>query len=225
MSNLQCEMRNKVRVILVDDHHVVRRGLRSFLDSFADISVIGEAANGEELLAQVEQWQPDVVVMDLLMPGGMSGIETTRRLRILLPQTQVVVLTAYTDEARVIAALRVGAIGYVRKDAAPDLLLSAVRSAALGRSVLDPKIAGAVLQELLEQSSVEPGLTERELEVLRQLAHGRTNRTIATALVISEETVKTHVGNILAKLQLAHRTQAALYALKQGLVEIEEIDL
>lgn len=214
-----------LRLVLVDDHHVVRRGLRSFLDSFADITVIGEAANGEELLAQVEQWQPDVVVMDLLMPGGITGIETTRRLRILLPQTQVVVLTAYTDEARVIAALRVGAIGYVRKDAAPDLLLSAVRSAALGRTVLDPKIAGAVLQELLEQSSIEPGLTERELEVLRQLAHGRTNRAIAEALVISEETVKTHVGNLLAKLQLAHRTQAALYALKQGLVEMEEIEL
>lgn len=225
MSNLQCEMQNKVRVVLVDDHHVVRRGLRSFLDSFADISVIGEAANGEELLAQVEQYRPDVVVMDLLMPGGITGIETTRRLRTLLPQTQVVVLTAYTDDARVIAALRVGAIGYVRKDAAPDLLLSAVRSAALGRSVLDPKIAGAVLQELLEQSSVEPGLTERELEVLRQLAHGRTNREIAMQLIISEETVKSHVGNILAKLQLAHRTQAALYALKQGLVEMEEIDL
>lgn len=225
MSNLQCEMQNKVRVVLVDDHHVVRRGLRSFLDSFADISVIGEAANGEELLTKVEQWRPDVVVMDLLMPGGMTGIETTRRLRTLLPQTQVVVLTAYTDDARVIAALRVGAIGYVRKDAAPDLLLSAVRSAALGRSVLDPKIAGAVLQELLEQSSVEPGLTERELEVLRQLAHGRTNREIAMQLIISEETVKSHVGNILAKLQLAHRTQAALYALKQGLVEMEEIDL
>ena len=225
MSNLQCEMRNKVRVILVDDHHVVRRGLRSFLDSFADISVIGEAANGEELLAQVEQWRPDVVVMDLLMPGGMSGIETTRRLRVLLPQTQVVVLTAYTDEARVIAALRVGAIGYVRKDAAPDLLLSAVRSAALGRSVLDPKIAGAVLQELLEQSSIEPGLTERELEVLRQLAHGRTNREIAIQLIISEETVKSHVGNLLAKLQLAHRTQAALYALKQGVVGLDELEI
>ena len=225
MSNLQRERRNKVRVVLVDDHHVVRRGLRSFLDSFADISVIGEAANGEELLAQVEQWQPDVVVMDLLMPGGMSGIETTRRLRILLPQTQVVVLTAYTDEARVIAALRVGAIGYVRKDAAPDLLLSAVRSAALGRSVLDPKIAGAVLQELLEQSSIEPGLTERELEVLRQLAHGRTNREIAIQLIISEETVKSHVGNLLAKLQLAHRTQAALYALKQGVVGLDELEI
>lgn len=103
--------------------------------------------------------------------------------------------------------------------------MSAVRGAALGRAVLDPKIAGAVLQELLEQSTVEPDLTERELEVLRQLAHGRTNRTIAEALAISEETVKTHVGRILAKLQLAHRTQAALYALKQGLVEIEEIDL
>lgn len=152
----------KVRVVLVDDHHIVRRGLRSFLDSFDDINVIGEAANGEELLAKVETWLPDVVVMDLLMPGGMTGIQTTQKLRTLLPHTQVVVLTAFTDEERVIAALRVGAIGYVRKDAAPDLLLNAVRGAALGRSVLDPKIAGAVLQELLEQSTIEPGLTERE---------------------------------------------------------------
>ena len=150
------------------------------------------------------------------MPGGMTGIETTQKLRTVSPHVQVVVLTAFTDEARVIAALRVGAIGYVRKDAAPDLLLSAVRGAALGRSVLDPKIAGAVLQELMEQSTIEPGLTERETDVLRQLAHGRTNRAIAEVLVISEETVKTHVGNILAKLHLAHRTQAALYALKQG---------
>jgi len=217
--------RPKVRVVLVDDHHVVRRGLRSFLDSFDDISVIGEAANGEELLAKVEAWLPDVVVMDLLMPGGMTGIETTQKLRTVSPHTQVVVLTAFTDEARVIAALRVGAIGYVRKDAAPDLLLSAVRGAALGRSVLDPKIAGAVLQELMEQSTIEPGLTERETDVLRQLAHGRTNRAIAEALVISEETVKSHVGNILAKLHLAHRTQAALYALKQGLVGLDELEV
>ncbi|MCE7988697.1 MAG: DNA-binding response regulator [Caldilinea sp. CFX5] len=218
-------LRPKIRVVLVDDHHVVRRGLRSFLDSFDDISVIGEAANGEALLAKVEAWLPDVVVMDLLMPGGMTGIQTTQKLRTLSPHTQVVVLTAFTDEARVMAALRVGAIGYVRKDAAPDLLLSAVRGAALGRSVLDPNIAGAVLQELLEQSTIEPGLTERETEVLRQLAHGRTNRAIAEALVISEETVKTHVGNILAKLHLAHRTQAALYALKQGLVGLDEVEV
>ena len=156
------------------------------------------------------------------MPGGMTGIETTQKLRTVSPHVQVVVLTAFTDEARVIAALRVGAIGYVRKDAAPDLLLSAVRGAALGRSVLDPKIAGAVLQELLEQSTIEPGLTERETEVLRQLAHGRTNRAIAEALVISEETV---VGNILAKLHLAHRTQATLYALKQGLVGLDELEV
>ena len=165
--------------------------------------MIGEAANGEELLAKVKTWLPDVVLMDLLMPGGMTGIETTQKLRTVSPHVQVVVLTAFTDEARVIAALRVGAIGYVRKDAAPDILLSAVRGAALGRSVLDPKIAGAVLQELMEQSTIEPGLTERETDVLRQLAHGRTNRAIAEVLVISEETVKTHVGNILAKLHLA----------------------
>ena len=214
-----------VRVVLVDDHHVVRRGLRSFLDSFDDISVIGEAANGEELLAKVKTWLPDVVLMDLLMPGGMTGIETTQKLRTISPHVQVVVLTAFTDEARVIAALRVGAIGYVRKDAAPDILLSAVRGAALGRSVLDPKIAGAVLQELMEQSTIEPGLTERETDVLRRLAHGRTNRAIAEALVISEETVKSHVGNILAKLHLAHRTQAALYALKQGLVGLDELEV
>lgn len=215
----------KVRVVLVDDHHVVRRGLRSFLDSFDDLNVIGEAANGEELLSKVEAWLPDVVVMDLLMPGGITGIEATQKLRTLLPHTQVVVLTAFTDEARVIAALRAGAIGYVRKDAAPDLLLSAVRGAALGRSILDPKIAGAVLQELMEQSTIEPGLTERETDVLRQLAHGRTNREIAAQLIVSEETVKSHVGNILAKLHLAHRTQAALYALKQGLVELDDLDL
>ena len=124
-----------------------------------------------------------------------------------------------------IAALRVGAIGYVRKDAAPDLLLSAVRGATLGRSVLDPKIAGAVLQELKEQSTIEPGLTERETEVLHQLAHGRTNRAIAQQLTISEETVKSHVGNILTKLHLAHRTQAALYALKQGIIELDDLEL
>lgn len=225
MSNSQHKQPNTIGVVLVDDHHIVRRGLRSFLDAFADITIVGEAANGEELLAKMEGWLPDVVVMDLLMPGGMSGIETTRQLRLLAPHTQVVVLTAYTDEERVIAALRVGAIGYVRKDAPPDLLLTAVRGAARGRSVLDPKVAGAVLQELVEQNALLNDLTERETAVLRQLAHGRTNREIAAQLVIGEETVKSHVGNILAKLHLAHRTQAALYALQQGVVALEEIKL
>ena len=216
---------SKIRIVLVDDHHIVRRGLRSFLESFADIVVIGEAANGEEVLAKVEHWLPDVVVMDLLMPGGIDGIETTRHLRMRSPHTQVVVLTAFTDDARVVAALREGAIGYVRKDALPEILLAAVRGAAHGQSVLDPTVAGSVLQELLQGSRLVNDLTERETEVLRQLAHGHTNREIAELLTVSEETIKTHIGNILAKLHLAHRTQAALYALKHGLVTLDELEL
>lgn len=216
---------NKIRIVLVDDHHIVRRGLRSFLESFADIAVIGEAANGEEALSRLEGWLPDVVVMDLLMPGGIDGIETTRHVRIRSPHTQVVVLTAHTDDARVVAALREGAIGYVRKDAAPEVLLMAVRGAARGQSVLDPVVAGSVLQELVRVNQLGHALTERETAVLRQLALGRTNREIASALTISEETVKTHVGNILSKLHLAHRTQAALYAIKQGLVTLDELEI
>jgi NarL family two-component system response regulator LiaR len=214
----------KIHIVLVDDHHVVRRGLRSFLESYPDIAVVGEAANGEEILEKIAELLPDVVVMDVRMPGGIDGIEATRHLRLLSPHTQVVVLTAHTDDARVVAALREGAIGYVRKDAAPEVLLMAVRGAARGQSVLDPAVAGAVLQELFHSSGLQPDeLTDREVEVLRQLAQGRTNREIALLLTISEETVKTHVGNILAKLHLAHRTQAALYALKRGYVTLDEI--
>ena len=216
---------NKIQLVLVDDHRVVRQGLRSYLESFDDVVVVGEAASGEELLQKLEGWLPAVVVMDLLMPGGMGGIEATRRVRTLSPHTQVVVLTAFTDDARVTAALRAGAIGYVRKDADPELLLTAVRAAARGQSVLDPSVAGSVLQDLLRSQEGLPGseLTEREMEVLRQLANGRTNKEIAAALTIGEETVKTHVGNILAKLQLAHRTQAVIYALKEGLISLDEL--
>lgn len=215
---------NVTKVVLVDDHTVVRRGLRYYLDSFADLAIIGEAANGEELMAKLESWLPDVVVMDLLMPGGMDGIAATQRVRMLSPHTQVVVLTAFTDEARVVAALRAGAIGYVRKDADPEMLLQAVRAAAQGKSWLDPAVAGAVLHDLAQVRRSDHDLTEREKDVLRQLAHGRTNREIADTLIIGEETVKTHIGNILTKLQLAHRTQAAVYALKQGLVSLDEVD-
>ncbi len=211
-----------IRLILVDDHSVVRRGLRSYLESFTDIAVVGEAESGEAALERLEAWLPDVAVMDLLMPGGMDGIEATRQIRQLSPHTQVVVLTAHTDEARVVAALRAGAIGYVRKDAEPELLLTAVRAAARGQSLLDPAIAGSVLQEL---AGGIDNLTEREMGVLKLLAHGRTNREIAAELVVSEETVKTHVGNILSKLHMAQRTQAVIAALKKGLISLDEIDL
>ncbi|MFP5284191.1 MAG: response regulator, partial [Thermoanaerobaculia bacterium] len=214
-----------IRVVLVDDHRVVQTALRSYLESFSDIEVIGAAASGEEALEKFEGWLPDVVVMDLRMPGGMDGIEATRRVRALSPHTQVVVLTADTDDARVVAALRAGAIGYVRKDSEPEVFLAAVRGAARGQSVLDPAVAGSVLQDLVRGGPLVEELSEREKEVLGQLAYGRTNREIAQALHVSEETVKTHVGNILSKLQLSHRTQAVIYALKQGLVSIDDIDL
>jgi NarL family two-component system response regulator LiaR len=214
-----------IRLVLVDDHRVVRRGLRSYLEAFADLSVVGEASSGEQVLEKVECWLPDVVIMDLLMPGGLDGIETTRRVRAITPHTQVVVLTAHTDDARLVAALRAGAIGYVRKDADPEILLAAVRAAARGQSLLDPALAGSVLQELVGDTGVRHALTEREMEVLRLLAHGRTNREIAGELVVSEETVKTHVGNILTKLHQAHRTQAVIHALKQGLISLDEIEI
>lgn len=214
-----------IRLALVDDHHVVRRGLRSYLETFADIAIVGEASSGEAALEGVEAWLPDVVVMDLLMPGGIDGIEATRRIRSISPHTQVVVLTAYTDDARVLAALRAGAIGYVRKEASPEVLLAAVRAAAHGQSVLDPAIAEAVLEDLVSDSPAKEDFTQRELDVLRSLAHGRTNREIAEELVVGEETIKTHVGNILAKLHLAHRTQAVVFALKEGLISLDDIEI
>lgn len=217
----------RIRVALVDDHAVVRRGLRTYLESFPDFAIIGEASSGEEALRQLDLWLPDVLVVDLLMPGGMDGIATTRQARALSPHTQVVALTSATEDERALAALRAGAIGYVRKDADPQTLLDAIRAAARGRTLLDARVADALMRELTREQSVaraDTTLTEREQEVLRQLARGHTNHEIAEALVVSDETVKTHVGNILSKLQLAHRTQAIIYALKRGLISLDEIE-
>lgn len=218
-------MNNPIRLVLVDDHHIVRRGLRSFLESFPDLTIVGEAASGEEVLNQIEHWLPDVVIMDLLLPGGMDGIEAIRQIRVLTPHTQVVALTSTTDDARVIAALRAGAISYVRKGADPKTLLVALRAAARGQAVLDPAVAGAVLQELGSQKKTGNVLSEREQEVLRQIARGRTNRQIAEQLIVGEETIKTHVGNILAKLHLNHRLQVVVYALKHGLISLDEMTI
>ncbi len=219
----------RIRVLLVDDHAVVRQGLRSYLGSFGDIVIAGSATSGEEALGMLETSLPDVAVVDLLMPGGMDGFATIHRVRDLSPHTQVVVLSGYSDDARVLAALRAGAIGYVRKEADPEVLLAAVRAAARGQSTLDPALAHIILEEL-GRGSAHPefapdALTPREQEVLRQLALGRTNRQIAETLIVGEETVKTHVGNILAKLRLAHRTQAMIYALKQGVISVDDLSL
>src|SRR5579875_3502620 len=207
-------MSEPIRVVLVDEHHIVRRGLQSFLKAFHDLEVVGEAASGEEALQKLESWMPD----------GMDGIEAIKQIHARLPSAHIIALTSYTDDARVIAALRAGAIGYVRKEADPEILLSSIRAAARGQSLLDPAVASAVMQELTRGKS-GADLTEREQEVLRQLALGRTNHEIAEALTVSDETVKTHVGNILTKLQLAHRTQAVIYALKNGLISLDEIEL
>ena len=218
-------MTEQIRVALIDDHHVVRQGLHTYLESFPDLEVVGEAASGEEALRHIELWLPDVIVMDLLLPGGMDGIEAIQRVRQLTPHTQVIALTSYTDDARVIAVLRAGAIGYVRKDAAPDTLLAAIRAAAHGQSLIDPAVAGVVLQELSRVKKSDAALSEREQDVLRQLALGRTNREIAETMMVSPETIKAHVGNILAKLHLAHRTQAVIYALKHGLISLDDVEL
>ncbi|MBV9613891.1 MAG: response regulator transcription factor, partial [Ktedonobacteraceae bacterium] len=207
------------------DHHIVRKGLQRVLEMYDDMRVIGEAGSGEEVLQHIEEWLPAVVVMDMLMPGGMDGAETIRRLHALAPNVRVVMLTSYSDDTRVVAALRAGAIGYVRKEAEPELLLASIRAAARGQSLLDPAVANVLLQELIHEGRHTPCLTEREQTVLRQLALGQTNREIAETLTITEETVKTHVGNILTKLQLAHRTQAAIYAIKKGFISLDEIQL
>lgn len=218
-------MGEQIKVVLVDDHRIVRKGLHSVLKTCEDMQVVGEAANGEEALQHMEEWMPDVVVLDMVMPGGMDGIEAIRRLRTLTPNVKVVVLTSYADDARVVMALKAGAIGYVRKEADPELLLASIRAAARGQSLLDPTVANALMHELTGAGRHNTNLTEREQAVLRQIALGQTNREIAAVLMITEETVKTHVGNILTKLQLAHRTQAVIYALKKGLISLDEIEL
>jgi NarL family two-component system response regulator LiaR len=187
--------------------------------------VVGEAASGEQALQRLPGWQPDVLVMDLLMPGGMDGIEAIRRAREIAPRTQIVALTSFTEDSRVIAALRAGAISYVRKDAAPEVLLDAIRAAAAGRSLLDPSVAGVVMQGLGGVPPRGSDLTEREREVLRHVALGRSNREIAEVLVVSAETVKTHVASILDKLGLENRAQVMIYALKSGVVALDEIEL
>jgi DNA-binding NarL/FixJ family response regulator len=204
----------------VDEHRVVTRSLKAYLESFSDLRVVGIADSGEELLANLERWRPDVILQDLLLPGGMDGIEATRRAIARMPAVRVVALTASIDEARMMGVLRAGALGYVRKDAEPEVLLAAVRAVARGRPYIDP----AVGHQLVRSPGPTEDLTPREREVLRMLAIGRSNKEIAVALDIGGETVKTHVGHVLAKLQVENRVQAIVQALKRGLVTLEELE-
>jgi len=209
-----------VSIAIVDDHRVVARSLKAYLESFPDLKIVGLAASGEELMAHLEEWKPDVVLQDLLLPGGMDGVETTRRITERDPSVKVVALTASTDEARMMGVLRAGAAGYVRKDADPETLLAAVRAVVRGRTYIDPSVSRQMLGAAVPHEDLSP----RELEVLRHLALGRSNKEVANALSIGEETVKTHVGNVLSKLQVENRAQAIVQALKRGLVSLEDLE-
>ncbi len=216
-------MAGPTTILIVDDHEVVRKGIRAYLETVPEFQVVGEAASGEQALAMVAEQVPDVVLMDLIMPG-MDGVETTRRVKTISPRTQVVVLTSYHEDIHIFPALKAGAISYILKDMKMDKLVDALHRAMEGEVTLHPRVAARVLQNLRGEdgeAQLYTDLTDRELEVLKLIANGLSNNQIAETLVISENTVKGHVSNILSKLHLADRTQVAVYAWQKGLVQRE----
>jgi NarL family two-component system response regulator LiaR len=218
-------MTSPIRVLLVDDHAILRKGIRALLSTEPDIDVVGEAGDGQEALTQAEALRPDVILMDLVMPN-MDGIEATRQVVARQSGVRVLVLTSFVADDKVFPAIKAGALGYILKDTGPDDLVRAIRQVYRGEPTLEPEIARKVLfelaQPLREPLTPEP-LTGRELDVLRLIAQGKSNREIAEELVLAESTVRTHVSNILGKLHLASRTQAALYALKEGLASLDDV--
>lgn len=214
-------MSSSISVLIVDDHLVVRKGIEALLATEPDIVVAGMATNGEEAIARASELKPDVILMDLVMPQT-DGIIAIKRIIDTQPETRILVLTSFAADDKVFPAIRAGALGYIMKDAGATELLGAIRQVRRGEPSLPPLIARKMLHELAQPSKDPPTsdpLTEREAEVLRQVAQGEHNRTIAAALGISESTVRKHVSNILSKLHLASRTQAALFALRSGLLE------
>jgi two-component system, NarL family, response regulator LiaR len=210
-----------IRLLLVDDHEVVRSGLQTFLELQDDMQVVGEAASAEQALALVPSVEPDIVVLDLVLPG-MSGVEAIRRLRASHPAVKIVALTSYAGQDLVLPAVRAGVSGYLLKDVGPAELADALRTVHAGGSPLHPQVAATVMASVGPNDGPQPSLTPREREVLRLIARGLSNRLIARELTLAEKTVKTHVSSILAKLGVADRTQAALYAVRSGLVDESE---
>jgi len=215
-------MNEPITVLVVDDHHLVRQGVRDFLETQSDLMVIGEAGTGDEAVRLAGQYVPDVILMDLIMPGGVDGVEATRQVKKISPRTQVVVLTSYHDDEHIFPAIRAGALSYVLKDIGSAELAEVVRKAAQGEAVINPRVAARLVQEVRGSREMIPNpfteLTDREMEVLRLIAEGQSNASIAEQLVISEKTVKGHVSNILGKLHLGDRTQAAVYAWREGIM-------
>jgi two-component system, NarL family, response regulator LiaR len=209
-----------ISVLIADDHPFVRHGLRTYLETLEDMEVVDEAADGAQAVELAVRHLPDVVLMDLVMPE-LDGIEATRRIKAASPATKVIALTSFDDDEKVFPAIKAGAAGYLLKDVAPAELAEAVRKASRGEALLAPSVAAKLMQEVSGERTAPGGLTDRELDVLRLIARGLPNKQIARELVVSEKTVKTHVSNILAKLHLADRTQAALYAVREGLAPLE----
>lgn len=218
-------MEAKIRVLICDDHAIVRKGVLALLSTRPGIEVVGEAANGAEAVEKAAELKPDVILMDLVMPE-MDGIEATRRITAQQPNARILVVTSFAADDKVFPAIKAGALGYLLKDSGPEELVRAISQVAKGESSLEPSIARKLLMEINRPQkaplTTDP-LTEREIDVLRLLAQGMSNREIAEQLVITERTVCTHVSNILDKLHLASRTQAALFALKEGLATLDDI--
>ena len=217
-------MSDPITVMIVDDHEMVRRGASGYLEAQPDIEVVAEAESGEEAVRLAREHVPHVVLMDLVMPG-MDGVEATRKVKDVSPRSQIIVLTSYHQDEHIFPALQAGAISYLLKDVKAGELVEAIRRAAQGEATLHPRVAARVIQAFrggdLDQSSPFTTLTEREMDVIKLIARGLTNRRIAEELVITEGTVKGHVSNILSKLHLADRTQAAVFAWQEGIVRRE----
>ncbi len=217
-------MTEPIQVLIVDDHEIVRKGVRGFLATEADIEVVGEAKDGLEAVTKATNFNPNVILMDLELPG-IDGIEAIRRIKEHRQEIQILVLTSFATDDKVFPAIKAGALGYLLKDSSPEALVEAIREVHRGEPSLHPRVAKKLLHEISEASEKPPTedpLTEREVEVLKLVARGLSNQQIAEDLIISEATVKTHVNRILSKLHLASRTQAALYALREGLASLDE---
>ena len=217
-----------IKLLVVDDQNIVRKGIRALVEQVDDMDVIGEASNGEEAIAEAKRLHPDVILMDLMMPK-MDGIAAIREIQASQSPARIIALTSFVTEDKVFPAIKAGAMGYLLKDSEPEDLITAIRKVNRGEPSLHPIVAKMVLEEISqpaqrEQPLTPDPLTEREVDIIRLVAQGLSNRQIADQLVIGEATVRTHVGNVLNKLHLANRVQATLYALREGLTSLDELD-